>query len=146
MQVEVYTRDLDNVRTTTRTVIHPMFGKVEAIVQESDEVLLGAFELPEPAFPIGKLFVSQAISFVCLVHDEATGAETFAFPETLRPYLEQFIRGDWNLTDPDDRRMNTDAMRSGNERIWDAFTCEGERYNIVCYPSQETTLMLAAEY
>src|SRR5690606_30949022 len=108
------------------------------------EYPLSMIELPTPVFPLGKLYITDG-AMETGFHTDARGDKYWEFDEGLRPYVERFVRGEWNVSNVDDRKLNSEASKVYGAHLFDAFTYQGVRYNIEGYVGLEFVIMLASE-
>jgi hypothetical protein len=142
MQINRY--DEDNAITVITAVIvkDPVWGPSVVYGHQAPLVEAGTADLNEPAFATGPLVVTDG---VIAGHTNDAG-EIDLTP--LAPYINRFFARDWHTEAEESGHMNDWQIDAGAEGgfLWDAFTHEGTRYNIVCYLGLQTTVMLASEY
>jgi len=74
-------------------------------------------------------------------------AESEKFAREIKICMEKYITCDWGDLCNEDKEMNDNALRNGNDRILAAYdTSEGKVYIITEHDRSATTILLADEY
>jgi hypothetical protein len=139
----LHRRDHDNGESFEASANVAGWGDTFMICYHAPLVTMGAADLNEPTFATGPLVLTDG---VLARHATADGTPDLT---AIRPYIERFFAREWNTPDGESETGHVNDLLTGGETgtfIWDAFTHEGVRYNIVCYLGLETTVMLASEY
>lgn len=90
-------------------------------------------------FNIGRMVMTRGIN------EKMSSDESFV-KEVLNA-LSRYLKKDWGEMCEEDKQMNDEAVRSGNDRILAAYeTSEGKIYIITEYDRSATTILLANEY
>lgn len=88
---------------------------------------------------LGKLVMTQGIN------NEVAKNEKFA--EEISVCLKRYITCDWGEMCNEDKEMNDNALRNGNDRILAAYdTPEGKIYIITEHDRSYTTILFTHEY
>lgn len=74
-------------------------------------------------------------------------AEDLSFAQTVLTNLNKYIHGDWGDLSDEDKKMNDDAINSGDDRILAAYESpQGKIYIITEWDRSVTTILFAEEY
>lgn len=74
-------------------------------------------------------------------------AESEKFAREIKICMEKYITCDWGDLCNEDKEMNDNALRNGNDRILAAYdTSEGKVYIITEHDRSATTILFADEY
>ena len=74
-------------------------------------------------------------------------ANNYKFAEEIRFCFERYKNKDWGELCQEDKQMNDDAIKTGNERILAAYdTSKGKIYIITEHDYSATTILFADEY
>ena len=74
-------------------------------------------------------------------------AESEKFAREIKICMEKYITCDWGDFCNEDKEMNDNALRNGNDRILAAYdTSEGKVYIITEHDRSATTILFADEY
>ena len=74
-------------------------------------------------------------------------AESEKFAREIKICMEKYITCDWGDLSNEDKEMNDNALRNGNDRILAAYdTSEGKVYIITEHDRSATTILFADEY
>jgi len=92
--------------------------------------------VPGKKFELGQLVVTSGVAELM----ETTKLDVLAL-------TRRHQRGDWGDLDPFDRRLNDEALRTGEERLFSAYeTEEGRIWIITEWDRSVTTVLLPKEY
>lgn len=65
----------------------------------------------------------------------------------LTDLIDRHVSGDWSELVPGDRQQNVDAVATGDDRVFSAYTREGVKFWIITeWDRSVTTLLLPDEY
>ncbi len=74
-------------------------------------------------------------------------AESEKFAREIKICMEKYITCDWGDLCNEDKEMNDNALRNGNDRVLAAYdTSEGKVYIITEHDRSATTILFADEY
>jgi len=90
-------------------------------------------------FKLGKVVMTRTVN--------DTIADNAKFAEGITTALKRYVSGDWGDLSADDKRLNDDAVFSGEDRILAAYkTSEGKIYIITEWDRSYTTVLFTDEY
>lgn len=93
-----------------------------------------------PKFNLGRTVMTQGIAMKMDANPQFGVDVTIAF--------QKYCNADWSeMKYEEDRQMNEEAVKNGNERIFATYnTCEGQIYIITEHDRSYTTILFPDEY
>lgn len=114
----------------------------EILVQERyriTEDITGGYNSMRQLFSLGQTVVTRGL------HDKMQ--ENILVEAGVRSALIKHISGDWGTLPEEDKELNNEAVKNGDDRILSAYNVEGNKiYIITEWDRSYTTIMLAEEY
>jgi hypothetical protein len=95
-------------------------------------------QVQRPRFDLGRVFITPGA--------RALLGGPFVAEVTARRYIARHLKEDWAEMDEHDQQANRDAIERG-ERVFSAFTHQGERLYVITEADRaSTTILLPEEY
>ena len=88
---------------------------------------------------LGRIFITRAMN-ERMLNDES-------FRDEVLKAFSRYLKMDWGEMCEEDKQMNDEAIKNGNDRILSAYeTSEGKIYIITEHDRSATTILFANEY
>ena len=77
----------------------------------------------------------------------ANAMESETFSKQIEEAIKKYRKCDWGITSEEDAAMNTEAVRTGEDRILAVYeTCKGNIWIITEWDRSYTTILFPSEY